>query len=152
MHWPSVIRSQVLSGLGFFVFICVLMCLVLMEMLGRGLVNPRVREWLLFLVLLCPALFLFALPDQIQSQAFYRPGFPSGCTLLHKHHVQHLIVRDNSSHLGGCSSDEQREMQEMGRRGGVFALGPNVLWCSSAWGLFFFSYYDSEALNEIYLL
>lgn len=141
MHWPCVIRSQVLSGFGFFEFICVLICGVLMEMLGRGMVNPRVREWVLFLVLFCPALLPLALPalhpDEIQPQAFCRSDFPPRHTLLHEHHIQHLIVKNSSSHLGGCSSDEQREMQELGREGGVFALGANVLWCSSVWGLFF---------------
>lgn len=120
-----MIRSQVLSGLGFFVFICVLMCHVLVEMLGKGLVIRRVRELVLFVVLLHPALLTLALPalhpDQIQPQALYRSVFPPRYTLL----PWWLFLW------------WARERPELGRGGGVFALGANVFWCSSVWGLLF---------------
>lgn len=124
-------------------------------MLGRGLVIPRVRELILFLVLLHPALLAFAIPaphpDQIQPQAFYRSGFPPRYTLLQEHHVQHLIVKDNSSHLGGCSSDEQGKCQNWG--GEVVCLPWEPMCFGAALcGVSFSSYHDSEALNEIYLL
>lgn len=92
----------------------------------------------LFGAVMSCSLLPFVLPDQIQSQAFYRSGFPPSCTLLLEQNVQHLIVRDNSSHLGGCSYDEQREMQGLGRRGGVFALGANVCFGAALRGVSFF--------------
>lgn len=114
------------------------MCCVLLEMLDRGwwILESGNGLFFFFLALLCSALLAFALPalqpHQVQSQAFSRSGFPPRYTNT----TPSTSLWRTAHHILVAAPLMSKGNSKLGRWDAVFALGANVLWCSSVWGLF----------------
>lgn len=145
-----MIRSQVLSGSGFFVFICVLMCCALLEMLGRGWWIPESGNGLFFwccYVLLSSPLHSqhfnqtrFSLRlSQVRFSTRYTSTTPSTSLWRTAHHI---LVAAPLMSKGNSRSGEVRCCVCLGSQRALVQL---CVGSSS-------SYHDSEALNEICLL